>query len=326
MTPASSSPAGQITVTTACDANYFWGAFLMAGTLRQHGMTLPVHVLGKDFSGEQKAMLEQLGGVSVLPLPPNSRSLTTSKPDALATVETEWMAWIDADCVFTGDLSRQLIPPNGELQIRVRGPAENATVYTRRYAPGEEPGTIPRRVLEQWRADVGDLQTSRLSTVAVANVIVLHRRFRPFVELWRAQMDRVLAPRLAGVIAADDLAYHQTDESVLNSLLAFSSLAPAVDSRYLLDDVRGAHIGHFGGPLKPWTRWSWRGLNWYETVLSCVDWAREKGYRLPPLPPSLERKNKARVYLLAGAENLLTAGKRRAAAVYRAGLRSRRAR
>ena len=311
------NPASQLTVTTACDANYFWGAFLMVGTLRQHGIPSPANVLADDFSAEQKSLLAQFGGVSVLPLPGGSRNLVLAKPGAMLTGDTDWLAWIDADCVFTGDVSAALIPPNGEAQIRLRAPFEVAAVYRGRYRAGEPHRGVPREILARWREDVGELAEPRLDSICPSNVIIVHRRFRPFLERWRAQMERVLAPGFRGVVDQSNRAYHQTDESVLNSLLTFSAGAPSLDRRYLLDDVSGPHIGHFIGSPKPWQRWNWRALNWYETVLSFLDWCRAKGYRTPPLPASFSRSRKLRSYAIAGAENVFVQAKRRAGAIYR---------
>ena len=312
--------ASDLTITSACDSNYFWGVLLMVGTARQHGMRSPIHILGKNFTGEQKQILEQFEGVSVLPLPSTERNLTTSKPEALFTTNTEWMAWVDADCVFTGDVTEALFPANGEIQIRVRGEAENLDVFRAKYLADEPHRGVARHVHERWRVDVHDLAEPRLQSTCVANVMVLHRRFRPFVELWRKQMATVLSSGSTGVLDTKNPWYHQTDESVLNSLLTFSSLAPRVDGPYRLDRVEGPHIGHFGGPTKPWRRWTWRALNWYPTVIGFIAWCGQHGYRIPPIPWSLKKDYQLVCSLLAGAEHAALTTKRRAGNIIRARL------
>ena len=294
-----------LTITTACDKNYIWGAFLLVASLRRHGTAARIHVLGKDFGPAELAVLQQFEDVAVLPLDPdNQRNLTTSKPAALLSAGTEWMAWMDADCMAVGDLGPLLLPPNGELQIRVRGRDENASVYRNLMRAGDLPGAVPAHVLARWQRDVGDLGLPRLETSAVANMIVLHRRFRPFIELWARQMDAVLDPRMAGVLDGSNPAYRMTDESVLNSLLSFSSLAPS-PGPYRLDLREQAHVAHFGTSPKPWKRWKLRNLFWYEAVLDVLRWCELRGMQTPPLPWTFRRRYKTPSYAFAAVEQAI---------------------
>jgi len=314
-------PLNDLTITTACDTRYFWGAFLMVGSLRRHGTREKVHVLGKDLTEDQKAMLAQFDNVAVLPLPPTRQNMTTSKPEALLSGDSEWLAWIDADCMCVGDISPLLRPPNGEFQIRVRGEAECINVYRSTYFADEPKSGIARHVLEGWKKDVGDLESPRLTSLCVANVFVIHARHRAFIELWRDQMGKVLAAQDTGVVDHGNPNYKMTDESVLNSLLIWSSLAPKVSGPYLLDQVDRAHLAHFAGPIKPWHRWTWRALNWYEPLLDFIGWCHAHGYRTPPIPWTFKRRNKSVSYLIAAAEKALQTARTEAGSVVRAQLR-----
>jgi len=287
-----------LTITTACDKNYIWGAFLLVASLRRHGTAARIHVLGKDFGPAELAVLQQFE---------DRRHLVTTKPEAMLSADSEFIAWMDADCMAVGDLGPLLKPPNGELQIRLRARAENAAVYRSLMRPGDAPGAVPEHVLARWRTDVAELAAPRLEASAVTNMIVLHHRHRPFVELWARQMDAVLDPFLAGVVDASRPAYWMTDESVLNSLLSFSSLAPT-PGPYRLDLREQAHVAHFGTSPKPWKRWKLRNLFWYEAVLDVLRWCDLRGMRTPPLPWTFRRRYKTPSYAFAAVEHaVLTA-------------------
>jgi hypothetical protein len=296
------TPCSDLTIATACDANYFWGAFLLTASLRQNRIGAPIHVLAKGFDAERIGMLEQFRDVRVIPLTPdNPRSLITIKPYALATARTKWLAWLDADCMAIGDVGTLLPPENGSFQIRLREPAENADIYGDKYRAGDRRGGYPAWVLERWRGDVGDLQQPRQDTAAVANAFVLHEKHRDFLQLWDQQMQKVI-PSCSTLMDSHLGAYHMSDESVLNSLLAFSSIAPPVGP-FQLNRHPERHVAHFGGKAKPWVRWTSGSWYCYEPIQRLLAWLRAEGHKMPPLPPSLQprRKLAMRAGVLAAA-------------------------
>jgi hypothetical protein len=298
-----------LTIVTACDANYFWGAFLLAASLRIHGVSAPIHVLAQGFSEDQKNLLLQFPDTAVIPLAEgNPRNLCTRKAEALLTANTEWVAWIDADSIAVGDLRPVLIPKNDSFQIRMRSPQETAEIYRNFYEPDETPGGIPRKIASQWKADVADLEKPACVDSCVTNVFVIHQRHRRFLELWNEQILKVIPPVHNGITRWDQPAYLISDESVLNSLLAFSSLAPRSDE-YLLDRQNSAHVLHFVENPKPWGRWKHRHWSHYEKVLGLLDQARAEGYRLPPLPWPLRRQLKPLAFALSLADRGVDAGK-----------------
>ena len=281
-----------VTIVSACDRNYLWGAWLLAASCAKYLPNTPVHILETGFTADDRALLEQFPGVRVLPLADNDpRNVASRKSEALLSADTEFVAWLDADCMVIGDISPFLIPANGEFQIRLRQPWENAWVWRNHYAPGEPTGGLPQSVLAQWRTDVAQLETPRVDTTCVTNAFVLHRRHLDFVRQWKAQIARVIPPAHAGVVDHSNPAYFMTDESVMSSLLAFSQLAPPV-AEFRLDREAARHVAHFGANPKPWVQW--RLSLWYchAPIMALLDWARAAGHRMPPLPWSFEKKNR----------------------------------
>jgi len=295
-------PRPDLTIVTACDANYFWGALLLIGSLRSNGVNAPVHVLAKGFSDQQSESLEQIPGVKLIALAKDDpRGMVTCKPQALLSATSEWVAWVDADCLSVGNISELFIPENGSFQIRMRGEAENAEIYADKYGAGDRWGGLPGQIVEQWKSDVGEFRSPRYQTTAVANVMVFHRKHRDFIKRWDQQMEKVIPSGAAPVIEGLR-AYHMTDESVLNSLLAFSFLAPPV-SPFTLNRLPDRHMAHFGGKVKPWMRWTEQGWPYYESVRKVMNWVRENNYRIPSPPSSLRpgRKQLARGRLVASS-------------------------
>jgi hypothetical protein len=291
-----------LTIVSACDRNFLWGAFLLAASCAKYLPATPVQILQTGFTDADQALITQFPTVKLLPLTDNDpRSVSNRKAVALLTADTEFVAWLDADCMVIGDITSLLPPPNGDFQIRLRGPKENAWIWRNHYGPGEAPGGLPKSVLKQWQTDIGQLAPPRLDTTCVANVFVLHRRHLDFIRHWQSQITRVIAPRDVGVVDNSNPAYFMMDESVLTSLLAFSNIAPPI-GEYRLDREANRHVAHFGANPKPWTRWNMRLWYCHPHVMSLLDWARASGFRTPPLPASFEKRNRIPAYLRALAD------------------------
>ena len=293
-----------LTIVSACDRNFLWGAYLLAASAARNVPGIPVHLLQTGFSEEDGKYISQFPGTRVLPLDDDDpRSVSNRKSEALLSAGTEYVAWLDADCFIIGDIQKYLIPTNGEFQIRLREPWENAWVWRNHYAAGDTRGELPHAVMEQWRADVGQLQAPRLQTTCVANTFVLHQRHLGFIREWKAQIAKVIPPIDAGPVDKSSPAYFMTDESVFTSLLAFSKAAPPI-ADFLLNRDPVAHVAHFGANPKPWKRW--RKHLWYchRPVLELLDWARSSGYAAPPLPWSFRRENSVQAFLIASGEAL----------------------
>ncbi len=288
-----------LTIVSACDRNYHWGAFILAASCAKNLPTTPVHILQTGFTAEDIALLEQFPTVKVLPLEDNDpRNVANRKSEALLSASTEYVAWLDADCMVIGDISSFLLPTNGEFQIRMRQPAENAWVWRNHYAPGEAAGGLPQSVLKQWQADVGQLKVPLVNTTCVTNTFVLHQRHLDFIRQWKSQIAKVIPPSHAGVVDNRNPAYFMTDESVMSSLLAFSNIAPPI-SEFRLDREANRHVAHFGANPKPWKDWCLRHWYCHPHMMELFDWLQQSGHRTHPIPWSLQKKNRLPAHLRA---------------------------
>ncbi len=287
------------TVVTACDHNFVWGAVLLGLSLRYYGMDCCYHVLGYDLPESDIRILESIPNTKVFSTQKSSsRSVCTQKPMAVATADTEFIIWMDADCIVTGNVDKYLVCPEGKFQIRFRSREENASVYRNHYCAGDKWGDIPMAVLEQWQKDVDDLTEPMISTVSQTNCIVMTRQHVPFIDLWKTQMFKVIPETTKGVYAKDSIAYSMTDESTINSLFAFSSRAPET-TEYLLDKDETAYCAHFGLMPKPWQHFTLPTYRYYDQIQKFIQHARDNGIKLPPLPDSFDPKYRSREYLRA---------------------------
>lgn len=277
------------TIVTACDANYFWGALLLCLSIRRSGSRVPVHVLHPDLSREQVAMLEQIEGVRCIAT--STAHAMLQKPEALLSAETAWATWIDCDIIWTGPLTPLMGADSPGIQIRIRGPEENARQFPGSGAGrANGAGAVPGPILERWRADVGERSEPRLRYMVVSNVIALHRDFRWLAERWRALMEKV-SHNTARLVDKSNLHYRITDEAALTALLAFCDVdAPVLP--YRLDEDPEKQIVHFEGRPKPWQGWQYRYFGYYGAVAETVAWGREQGLQMPPVPPSMLAANR----------------------------------
>lgn len=278
-----------VTIVTACNANYLWGVFLLAASI--HKEQIPVNMLFYQFGfdADSEQYVSQFPNVEIRRAKIEPRfSLNNVKAEAMLLAQTEYIAWMDADCFVAGWIGDLLIPCNSQLQVRMREPTENATVFDRYYKPEDTRESIPQWVLARWRDDVGDLQVPRHQTTCPSNCIVIHHRYRPFLELWDRQIHKVLNPKVRSAIDRTNPAYWMTDESVFNSVLLFSSKAPA-PSEYQLDNLNAGHLVHFIGSPKPWQGWTRRFLYCLPMVFELLEWLDGEGFRLPPIPPSFSQ-------------------------------------
>src|SRR5579859_3524965 len=283
------------TVVTNCNRNYLWGAYLLTASLRYEKNPAAIHVIAYDFSPGEVKLLEQFENVRVVkPDNSNPRNLTNLKPLALLTAETEYIGWFDSDTMVIGDITKYWIPPNGSFQSRFREAPKMSMTYRTKYDPGEVTGGVPKRIMDIWCKDVGENQTAAIKTTCTADNFTFHRRHLDFIQRWYEQLNKIIPAEDQGVVNNTSFAYRQTDEEILNSLMAFSRCAPPVDGKYLLDKDPSAFVLHFGMLPKPWQGWQKRFLPYYDKVLGVVDWAKSAGYKTPPIPPALERKNKGK--------------------------------
>ena len=287
------------TIVTAGDRNYLWGIFLMIASLRKNGMDEPVLVGTRNFDPEAAAILTALGDVRLFPLDGFSRSLTCCKAMMMLKADTDYITWVDSDGFFSGNCSARLIPETpGQIHIRMRSAAEQPQAF-RGYTYGEDGHRIPRAVLEVWQKNVGGLTEPRIERSCSACFLSVHRSARAFLEKWHEQMMAVLPDNNIGVVDRSLRYYHQLDESVLNSCLAFFPGAPRVADFYRLDKDPGELFIHFIGQPKPWQGWAPSAFRHFDRYVSVAEFAVSRGWRLPgKLPPSLKRENRPLCALL----------------------------
>ena len=272
------------TVVTAGDAAYAWGTLLLIASMRRNGMEHPVVVGAMDWPETMRKRVSVLGGVSFIELPETRQCLTCQKPMLmnLDSIATDWVCWADSDGIFVGDCSEWLCGGDpDEISVRKYNPA---------------PSDFTPATLETWHHDVerfagGALAVSRYETRVNAPFIVLHRKWRPFLERWQHQIESVLPPTV-GIVMAKGSPYFQTDESVLGSLLCFDPEAPKVADVYKANGSvdKSRYFAHFAYNPKPWQMWNAYSLRWHGVVAPVVDWLVEKGIvKKGDLPLPLKR-------------------------------------
>ena len=257
----------ETTVVTAGDRAFAWGALLLVSSMRMNGMRHAVVVGAMEWPEIMKERIRALGGVTVRELASSKQCVACQKPMLMGCddVKTEWVCWADADAVFVGDCSEWLAGDDPE------------EIIVRKYSP--PPPLLTAGTLGVWRRDVeklcgSALPESRLGETTVNNpFIVLHRRWRPFLELWQTQIKQVIAPDVTTPWQKKS-AYFQTDESVLGSLLCFAPEAPRVTEHYKANGSvdRSRYFAHFAYNPKPWQMWNPHSLKWHDVVMPVVDW------------------------------------------------------
>jgi len=280
-------------IVTITDSNFVIAVFLLLCSLRKLGVAARVYVLGVDLTEEESALLDQFDEVKVCPADlSNKRNPATRKGEALllaADDDSDYVTLSDGDCLVTGDISGYLTPEGSGFFARMKSPEEDGLVFSSRYGKQDEYGTIPVRVLEQWRRDVGERHEPAIRNTVCGGNLTLSKDYLWFARRWQEQMLRVL-PETRTREAHDPRseAYSQLDESVLNSLLAFADEAPPI---------------HRVGPNnpKPWVLWRKEKLQYFDLVVDLLDWARSQNYELPPIPWTFKRRNKPFAYVVAHA-------------------------
>ena len=284
MTFCQTDKAINTTIVTAGDGAYAWGVLLLLASMRRNGMGHPALVGAMDWTEEMKRRVQALGNVTILELPRSRQCVACQKPLLMNhdEVKTDWVCWADADGVFVGDCSEWLVGDNPD------------EIIIRQYYPIPPDFTPENR--EVWRRDVERffgraLPESRYDTRCNNPFIVLHRKWRPFLQRWHEQIGNVLPPDV-GIIAKQGTAYFQTDESVLGSLLCYDPDAPIVTATYKLNGSvdRSRYFAHLAYNPKPWQMWNPYSLKWHGIIFQIVEWLLDEKIVHPgDLPLSLRR-------------------------------------
>ena len=254
------------TVVTAGDQAYSWGVFLLAASMRRNNMPQPVVVGAMGWTDKMKSLVTALGGVTIVELPKSRLCMARQKPTMMScdAVKTDWVCWVDSDGLFVGDCSEWLTGTDvDEVRIKRCDPP---------------PPDFTPETLATWQRDVRQfmgeaLPESRYATRVQSGVILMHKKWRGFLGRWAAQIDNILPPD-AGLVMKNRMAYFQSDESVLSSLLCFDPDAPRVSETYKFDGKvdRTRFYAHFGYNPKPWQMWNPYASRWREETFRTVEW------------------------------------------------------
>lgn len=289
------------TVVTACDRGYAWGVWLLVVSMRQHGMDEPVLVGTYDWPQQWLEDIQRLPGVSTFAMSTeDKRNLTCSKPVIMLQAKTEIITWVDCDGIFSGNCRDRIFAENNQIYIRSRGSIETCDLYRRERSLGDPADTIPPKILDTWQHDVGEREEPLRLRSCSACLISVQRSQLGFIEKWHQQMLKVLPNDLLDVINKDSVAYLQTDESVINSLLCFAQDAPLVTENYRANRIEEGCFLHFTYAPKPWQMWNHYAIRFYDHTIDAVEFGIKAGW-LPQakLPYTLKRKNKLLCQLLA---------------------------
>lgn len=283
------------TIVTACDHKFVWGTFLLLLSLRRNGVRIPVHVMAHDLDALDRELLTQFDDVKLFepPAEENHRNIVYRKTAAILTADTDLIMWIDSDCLVTGDITPLIDETREGLQIRMRPDHEIRYLFKKRYLRKERRHSLPRRVLETWRDDVGQRQAAALNTSCNAHCFVVHRCHLDFIRRWDEQIRKVIPDDASsGVVDDRSFAYFLLDEAVMSSMLAFADGPPPI-CRYRLEEDPARSVVHFGGTPKPWDRWLLRNMSWFDEVQRLLDWADTQGIKTPERPWNFKRSNRA---------------------------------
>lgn len=296
----SSGERSDNTFVTITDKTYLVVVFLLLLSIKYHRIKAGINVLCVGLTDEQKRYFTQLDNVRTFDGDPaNTRNPATRKAEAILTAENDGVSYVtllDGDGLVTGDITPYLSPGEG-FSSRMKSPAEEERNFYTHYEAGEARGGIPRKVLEVWRTDVGECDEPKLANTVTSGNLTIHRSCFDFMRKWHDQMMRVLPLDDPGMpYHIGNFAYPQMDESVLNSLLAFAEDAPVVLPGKL-DVDPNAYVAHLG-PAKPrpWKLLRYEKLKYFNLIVDLVDWAKEQGYDVPPLPWTFQRRNRVIVF------------------------------
>ena len=289
------------TIVSACDNGYAIGVWLLIASIRKSGMRHPILIGAYNWTDEWKNDILKFPGVTITDLPiTDKRSVTCSKPEIMLQAQTDVVTWIDCDGIVSGDMTTELQCPDGMINIRPKTVSEIRELYIKQRLSDENPDLIPSKVLKIWQKDVAGLETPRYNHGFGACLIGLSLpQNRAFLEKWREQMFKVL-PEDVSLVHDGSIAYFQTDESVINSLMLFYPNAPQLIPHYTADLPDRPHYIHFGYNPKPWIMWNKRSLRSYDITLDVIEWAVANGYTPHcGLPYTFKRSNKWLCSLLA---------------------------
>ena len=101
-----------ITIVSACDRNFLWGAYLLVASAARNVPGTPVHLLQTGFSEEEIALIRQFPDARLLPL-------ANDDPRCVANRKAE--ALLSAD--FRNRVHNPPVPRRGRFRFFSQSPA-----------------------------------------------------------------------------------------------------------------------------------------------------------------------------------------------------------
>ena len=295
------------TIVTIADRRYFIPVFILVLSIKFYKIRSYIKILGVDLTDQEKELLTQFENVEVFDAKPdNKRGAFCRKGEAMLLGENdnvETITLLDGDCIVTGDITQYLTQNISGLSTRHKSKKEDGEIFAHHkcYENEEEYGYIPSSILNIWSEDVGGNTKSRLKNTVASGNLTINMKHLDFVKCWEMQIAKVL-PNEQEKIAHNysSVAYFQTDEHVLNSLLAFKEDVPPL-TQGILDSNPGAYVAHLGPSCYPryWIFWRLNRLRYYRPVINLIDWAKQESYQCPKLTWALNKKYRSIVYTAA---------------------------
>ena len=294
------------TIVTITDRNFVLAVYILVLSLRYHQVSAPIKILGIQLTESEKKLFTQFKDVEVVDSEITSLRDRTSmravanicKREAILSAKkenTDFIALLDGDCIVTGDISPYLSPEEPGIYLRIRSDEENNMIFQSRYEPDDKFGSIPKRVLNQWENDVNGLGSSKIKNTVLSGNLIIHKNFFDFVQDWGLFMKKVLPYEKTDF---NHVAYEMMGDFTLSAMLAFAENAPPV-MPMMLDKDPDAYVAHLGPKPKFWELWPKSKLQYFPQIIHFLNWAREQKYMTPPLPWTLQNKNKLKIYSYA---------------------------
>lgn len=291
-------------IVTITDSNYVIPAYILVLSLIYYKVKASIVVLGVNLSASEIALFNQFPNTTVVKGDTlNKRNAATRKAEAILAAsgeEIESISLFDADCIITGDITPYLSKGLIGLSARLKTKEEDSLNFSSKYSNVDAYGTIPIAILEQWKEDVGEKNTPAIKNTICGGNLTFKSDQMVFVQQWHDQMMKIIE-NTDTKMAYDwkSFAYFQLDESVLNSLLAFSDNAPALSPGWF-DKDPNAILVHLG-PCNPryWRFWRLDRIKYYPDVIGLLRWAENQKHISPDLPWSINGKHTYLVYAVA---------------------------
>ena len=131
------------------DSNFVLAVYILVASIRFHGVTNPISILGIALEASEKELLSQFDAVTVVDSEFTSLGNRTSlraianicKREAIMAVkdlDVDYIALLDGDCIITGNITPYLYPDKAGIYLRIRSASEDSMIFKTRYDDDDE--------------------------------------------------------------------------------------------------------------------------------------------------------------------------------------------